>query len=187
MIIEDGANGTRFPAGVNSRNQLQVTTEPISEQASAEGSLFNLNTQTQTITVATQTGVAFMKNNETNDFFIRSIVYIFGTSTGGPGNDMDVTLLRNPDSLSSPSNATISNLNYGSNKTLDATWQYSASGALTGGDFSIGTIMKDAATNFINLDIRLSPGSSLGVNLTPGSGNTSLDFQIALIGFLEDF
>lgn len=185
--IQDGT-GQGFEAKVDSRNRLATTGVNIAEknEANKNGDAFNVNTLDVTLTSTTTSAVLYIKNNEPRSVRIPKIIYILGTSTGGSG-DFKIEVIRNPTTGTIITTATdagiVSNRNYGSSTTLDADVFKGTEGAtVTNGTKSVSTIFASTGMRAV-IDvgeIEIPKGSSLAVEITPPSGNTSLIIQIAL-------
>lgn len=182
--IKDGSTGNIAKV---SRNRLHVDSisKTSSEHENEVGNAYNINTGTINLTSASQSAVLYLKNNEDSDLVIKKIFYIVGTSTGGSG-DMTITAIRNPTAgtiVSGASAVDINiNRNFGSSQVLSVdVFKGAEANTFTDGTDAIGTIQSD---NFINAlipgTIILPKGSSFGVNITPPTGNTSLNIQLAL-------
>lgn len=168
-----------------SKSRLEGTFE------NSKGNAYNLNTGDVTLTTATASAVAYLKNNESSDLVIDSIITIFGASTGGSGN-LPVVIYRNPTGGDIVDNAvtgtTESNRNYGSNNTLAVDFFKGAEGdTITGGSPSITSILQNGGTRVVFSvgTIILPKGSSIGVSYTPATGNTSMIIQCAFQCYLE--
>lgn len=195
FVIKDGSGSGR-EATVNRQNRLSVASVITNSQviAASNGYRFNINTGNITLTNATNTSVIYLKNNEDSDLYITSIVYILGNSTGGTGN-ATFNAIRNPTAGSIITNANAvsinANYNFGSTITLDVDAYKGATGEtlLSGGSTILSTILSTAAgRTFIQLDDFVLPkGSTIGVNYTPPSGNTSQIVQVAFAVYLQNF
>ena len=185
--IQDGT-GAGFEAKVDPENRLSTTavTTLSKNQANEEGRAFNINTLDVTLTTASKSAVFYIKNNEDDPLHIPKFTYIIGTSTGGTG-DFKVEILRNPAAGTIISTATVvgivSNRNYGSSNILTADAFKGAEGAtLTDGAKSVSTILANTGSIYSvdSGEFILAKGSSLGIEITPPTGNTSLAIQIAI-------
>jgi len=183
--IKDGSSGNI--AKVDTRNRLHTDAliKTSSENENIVGNAYNINSGTINLTTATVSAILYLKNNEDRDLIIKRIFYIIGASTGGAG-DIDITALRNPTAGTIVSGATDvdinSNRNNGSSKTITVDAFKGAEGnTFTDGTSQLGTLQSDALINTVEPGtIVLPKGSSIGFNITPQTGNTSMDVQIAL-------
>ena len=191
-IIADGT-GKGYQAQVDEKNRLRTLSvgRTIAEDAAKSGDSYNINTGTITLTSANQSGVLYIKNNGDNDVIIAQVGYLFGNSTGGSG-DLNAKLVFNPtggDVISNATNVDINiNKNAGSSKSLSVdAYKGAEGGTLTGGDDAYLSLLPgDGRSYVINTgSIHLPKGSSLGVLLTPQSGNTSVGVQVFL-AIIED-
>ena len=193
-IILDGT-GSGFTSKVNKNNRFYVDAvqRARTEEASIEGDSYNINTGVINLTSANKSAVLYIKNNEeTKRLVITSLFYLIGNSTGGSG-DVLITVLRNPTAGTIVSNATTvemnANRNFSSSRTLVADVYKGAEGSThTDGDKAIESIFNQAPTRAVLSvgHIILGRGSSLGIDITPATGNTSLDVEFALACHLED-
>lgn len=191
--ILDGTGGG-YEAKVDSNNRLHVDaiTEQEKNHANENGNAYNINTLDVTLTTAGTSAVLYIKNNENKDLVIPKIIYIIGTATGGSG-DYKVEIIRNPTAGTIISTATaagiVANRNFGSSNALDADVYKGTEGAtFTNGTKAVSTIFASTgirATIDIG-EIALPKGASLGVEVTPPTGNTSLTLQIAIESYLHD-
>ncbi len=183
--IKDGATGNITKVDSRQRLHTDALTKTSSENETEVGNAYNINTGTINLTTATVSAILYLKNNEDQDLVIKKIFYIIGTSTGGSG-DMDITALRNPTAGTIVSGATAVdiniNRNFGSSKTLIIdVFQGAEGNTFTDGNSALGTLQGDAQVNVVEPGtIVLPKGSSIGFNITPQTGNTSMDVQIAL-------
>lgn len=156
---------------------------------------FNINTGDITLTNATATSVLYIKNTSTEgDFVMDAFIYNLGNTTGGSG-DVKIDIIRNPtagDIITNANNVLVgtgneANQNFGSANILTGLFYKGASGetAFTNGDVTVSTrSASNTGRIFINLGaITIPQGSSIGVNYTPPSGNTSQIIQIAVSMF----
>lgn len=195
FTIKDGSGSGR-EAQVNAQGRLACASVTSSAQviASTLGDRFNINTGTITLTNATETSLIYVKNNEDSELFVTSVVYILGNSTAGMGNAF-VNIIRNPTAGGIITNANnvdiVENYNFGSTNTLliDAYKGATGETLLSGGTTLISTILSSATGRvFIGLDDIIMPkGSSIGVNYTPPSLNTSQAIQIAFAVYSKNF
>lgn len=189
-IIQDGT-GKGFLAKVDSTNRLLTRTVEGSEQdaASANGDAYNINTGTINLTSGSASSLLYFRNDQLVDFDVSSIFYILGNSTGGSG-DLLVEVLRNPTAGTLVSGGTdfdAINRNFGSGQVLSATIKKGVEGStLTDGEVIISTILTSPGrVPVTGASIVMPNSTTLGIRVTPQSGNTSMDVQLALAGYLR--
>ena len=190
MIIEDGT-GTGNKAKVDSHGRVRAlsVSEPLSVDAAVNGKNYNINSGMINLTSGSESAVAYFKNKETDSFVIEEILVILGTSTGGSG-DLEVKLIKNPSSGTIVSNAVagdnVSNRNFGSTTELKADFYKGVEGdTLTDGTAFADTIRTQPSAISFDADVIILPESaSIGVMVTPQSGNTSMDCTVAIIGYV---
>ena len=191
LIIESADNGNKAKVDAKGRLKTFSISEGYSIEAAELGESFNINTGSVSLTSATESSIAYFKNNEDKDFIIESIIIIFGSSTGGSG-DHAVEIIKNPTAGTIISNAvagdTVSNRNFGSAKSLIADFYKGVEGDTgNGGEVFASTTRSSASSAPIELDadvIVIPKNSSLSVNFTPATGNTSMSVKVAIVGFL---
>lgn len=90
-ILKDGV-GTGKMARVNGNNRLTVDSIQSSRisYATEQGDSYNINTGLVTLTSAAESGVGYIRNNETRDLVITGLVVIQGPSTGALSGTIDV-------------------------------------------------------------------------------------------------
>lgn len=192
-IIQDGA-GKGYSAKVDSSQRLHVDSVTFgrSEIEVELGNGYNINTGVLNLTTAGKSAVLYFKNNEVDPIVITNLFYLIGNSTGGSG-DVLITVLRNPTTgtiVSDATNAEMAgvNRNFGSSQTLSANIYKGGEGkTFTNGDKIIETILNQSPRREILSvgDIVLPQGTSIGFDITPAAGNTSLDVEFAMSVFLD--
>ena len=191
-MLKDGT-GTCYQAKINNENRLFVDSvqRDHSEDASLIGHSYNINTGIINLTNANKSAVLYVKNTGTKRLFIQSLFYLLGNSTGGSG-DVLVTVLRNPTAGTIVDNATDveinANRNFGSSNSLNVNAYKGAQGyTFTDGTKAIESIFNQSPTrSAISVGtIVLTQGTSIGIEVTPATGNTSWDTEWALLIYEE--
>jgi hypothetical protein len=191
-FIKDGT-GKSYLAQVDSENRLRTNaiSRNISGNSSLLGNSYNINTGVINLTSANKTAVVYVKNTGTDKIIVENLFYLIGNSTGGSG-DMLITVLRNPTAGTIVDTATPVemnvNRNFGSSQTLTANAYKGVEAAtFTDGDKVIESIFNQSATRAaLNVGtIVLTQGTSIGIEITPATGNTSLDVEFALAVHVE--
>lgn len=192
MTIIDGR--THSSAAVDSSNRLKTagTTETQSEHSCELGLRYNINTGDITLTSAAKTTVLYIKNNEDDDLVIESFIYNLGATTGGTG-DVKVDIYRNPTAGGIITNANAvsinQNLNFGSNNTLTVNAYKGATGetVVSGGNDAVSSRLATNTGRYVITlgSVILPKGSSIAINYTPPSSNTSQICQFAASCFLR--
>lgn len=182
------ATGNSYGLEIDSKNRAATFSVTQGEESNAaiEGNSYNINTGIINLTSASKSATVYVKNTGDNDLVIPSIFYLIGNSTGGSG-DMLWTVLRNPSTGTIVSGATAVempgvNRNFGSNKTLSADIYVGAeANTFTNGDKVIESIINQSATRAaLGVGSIIIPkGSSIGVDVTPATGNTSVNIEVA--------
>lgn len=195
MEIHDGS-GTGYRAKVDKRKRLHTDSVTFgrSELEVEEGNGYNINTGIVNLTSANKSAVLYFKNSEDDPVVITSLFYLFGDSNVSSGEIL-VDVLRNPSTGTIVSNAVDAemagvNRNFGSTKNLSADIYKGVEGdTFTNGDKVIESLFADSPGRYtLNVgDIVLTKGSSIGFNITPPSGNTSMNVEFAFSCFLDTF
>lgn len=192
--IQDGT-GTNYKLKVDEKNRIRTfsVTEDESANASIEGDSYNANTGVITLTTSNKSAVFYIKNNGDDDLIIDTLFYLIGNSTGGTG-DVLITVLRNPTTGTIIDNAVDMemagvNRNFGSSKTLTADFYKGDEGnTFTNGVKVIESIFNQSPTrSALSVGALVIPkGSSIGVDMTPATGNTNLDVEFAASIYLRE-
>jgi hypothetical protein len=199
VVIKNAGDGRLAVVGPAGRLFTSAISESIQDHAADTGieSKYNINTLDITLTSDSKTSVLYIKNESTEgDLIIQSLIYNLGNTTGGSG-DVKIDVLRNPtagDIVTNGNNVGVgtgveANQNFGSSKILVGKFYKGASGETAFSDGSV-TISTRSASNTGRILIALGNvsvprGSSLGIDYTPPSGNTSQIVQFAVACFLK--
>ena len=192
-IVDGTGSGNR--AQVDSDNRLHVNsvTRSQDEQASLLGVAYNLSTGMVNLTSANKSCIAYMKYDGVDPFVIKEIIIIPSSSISGTGN-ASVQILRNPTAGTIVTNAVdfaaINNRDFSSSNDIrnDADIFKGVEGdSLTdGSSFAFTTRDNfDIPINFDAANIVLRKGNSVGICITPPVGNTSQNWVVAIVGFVE--
>lgn len=191
--IKDGS-GTGVLAKVDSNKRLYSDSveRSHSEEASFTGNSYNINTGVVNLTSANKSAVLYMKNTGEDDLVVSSLFYLIGNSTGGSG-DVLITVLRNPTAgtiIDGATDVEINvNRNFGSSNTLSGSYYVgSEAETFTNGTKVIESIFNQSATRAaLNVGAIILPkGTSLGIEITPATSNTSLDVEFAVAVHTEE-
>ena len=185
--ITDGG-GKGYSAEVDSENRLRVFSiaEPEVFNASSLGNSYNFNTGVINLTSASKSAVFYIKNNGDSDLIITQLFYLIGNSTAGTG-DVLVTVLRNPTTGTIISNAVAMemdgvNRNFGSSKNLTTdSYKGAEASTFTNGDKIIESIIDQSPTR-VSVEVGglvVPRGTSIGIDITPATSNSSLDVEFA--------
>ena len=186
-IIESGGiTPNKLIIDSKGRANVYAVTETIVENAAENGDSFNVNTGTINLTSANKSALLYLKNNGEEDVVISAIGYLMGNSTGGSG-DVLAEVLRNPTAGTIVSGAAAVdvnvNKNFGSSQslTVDA-YKGAEANTFTDGEIAYKSLLPGAARGYVIAtgSVVIPNGSSIGVELTPQTGNTSMDIQVFL-------
>lgn len=191
VTIKNAGSGDLAKVTTTGRLKSESIVEQLIDHAcdSEIAERYNVNTGDITLTSATKTSVLYIKNtSDKGDLVITSLIYNLGNTTGGSG-DVLIEVIRNPtagDIISNANNVAVgadisANQNFGSSNTPSGSFFKGASGETAFSDGSV-TISTRSASNTGRIAITLGSvvlpkGSSLGIDYTPPSGNTSQKCQ----------
>ena len=186
-IIKDGTGtGQTLKIDEQNRAHTHAISESLSQNAARSGDAYNINTGVINLTSATISELLYIENLGSNDLHISVIGYLIGNSTGGSG-DILLGVNKNITGGTLISGALApainENKNVGSKKTLNVNVYKGAEATTqTGGtSFYSSLVGGDAKSYPINTgDIVLPRGSNISLNVTPQTGNTSMDIEIFL-------
>ena len=190
--IKDGRSAVTWKINENNRGLTSAISIDESLHANKDGDAYNFNTKNIALTNTTDTPVLYLKNNESRNLHIRTVVIGLKASADATETQAEVTFIRNPTAgtiISSPTNSSIidSNRNYGASKTIDVNAYKGATGdTLTDGEDHIFIYSGVGGRTAINIDEILPQGKSIGVNIKPPAGNTSLMCYVAVICHFDD-
>ncbi len=199
VVIKNAGTGDNAKVTTAGRLKVEAVNEDIKDHACDNGieQKYNINTGDVTLTSGAKTSMLYIKNNgTTGPLVVTSLIYNLGNTTGGSG-DVLIEVLRNPtagDIITNANDVAIgpgvsANQNFGSNNVLSANIYKGASGEtpFTTGDVTISTrSASNTGRILISLGAVIIPqGSSIGVNYTPPSGNTSQIVQFAAAVYLK--
>ena len=192
-IIDDGT-GKGYQAKVNANNRLYTSSVSRSEEKAATdlGRSYTIASGMVTLTSAGESGVLYIKNNETCDLHMRQAIISFSPSTGGSSTDTNhVRVYRNPTTGTLISSATTGpiacNRNFGSSNTLTADMYIGAEGeTVTDGVVHAQTLLPANSVRELAIDETLVGGSSIAFTVEPQDSNTSMKIMLEVLCFLED-
>lgn len=183
--IVDGT-GTQFQAYVDNTNRLHTRSISRSEaqDAAACERSYNINTGTITITGSSVSALIYIKNNESLQLAISSVVLGVGDATVSDVGEL--VIIRNPTGGDIISDATPvdqnQNRNFGSPETLTAdTFKGKDGGTVSGGDDLGLFFAKDNDRLFAPIDLVLERGSTLAVTYNPLLSSGTVKVYVALL------
>lgn len=199
VILKNAATGDT--ANVTPKGYLRTVSvsENVKDHACDTGieQKYNVNTGDITLTNDSKTSVLYIENESTlGDLVIEAFIYNLGNTAGGSG-DVKIDILRNPvtgDIIDNANNVLVgggveANQNFGSANSLTGKFYKGESGetVLSGGDITVTTRSPFSTGRlFIGLGALILPrGTSVGIDYTPPSGNTSQTCQFAVSCYLS--
>lgn len=190
MIIEDG-KGSGRTAGVDEKNRVITQADTRSEinAAIVRSAAFFSNSPVITLTSDNPSGLFFIRNDGLASIYIEEVLLCLGESTGGAGGTVLVSGSRNAAGGTILSGGTIGAntcQNFGSSRIAEATIRYGSEGATIGTSPNSGILVPtQSQINTAASRIYLPQGTSYALQITPPTGNTSLDATVRVL-FGED-
>lgn len=185
-VIQGGSTGNT--ADVNKKNQLEVcaVSEARATLAALEGNAFLISTPVLALSSANKSSLLQISNTDIVQWVISRLVFSLTTSTGGVGA-ASVEILKNPTAgtlISAGVVTSAQNLDFGSPTELTSDIRTGVEGlTLTNGveltEIVIPTV--PSRTVLAGQAVVLSPGTQIGLSLTPPTGNTSMTAHIIII------
>lgn len=187
--IKDGT-GTGNKARVDKTNRFTVhaVVQDEESEAAEDGNAFFIGSGFINLTTGNESAILFIQNNEEQDLKIVNIIFSSRPSIGGTQTQYAATFIKNPSGMSAGTgnSAAITNINFGSAKNLSSSTEIGVEAAtLTNGSVAAEFIIEHGKLDDFDAALVLPRGSSIGVKITPPSGNTSLDVEVAFRTFLE--
>tara|TARA_R110000796_G_scaffold251188_1_gene382026 strand:+ start:3288 stop:3920 length:633 start_codon:yes stop_codon:yes gene_type:complete len=202
MRIVGGANYAMLVTE-NGFAKVQNISEEIRDHAASTGieQKFNINSLDITITNDTETSLLYVLNGNVNyDLVCSLFIYNMGNSAGPASSAVDCRwrVIRNPtvgDIITNANDCGVgpgpsANQNTGSTKILQGSFFKGASGetAFSDGDVTIST-RSASHTGRIPISLgnyTIAPGTAVGVNYLPPTGNTSQIVEVAMACYLKN-
>lgn len=189
MKIQDGTGtGNETKVDNNKRLHTQSVTEPEAIHAAEIGDAYNINTGL--ISVTGDATLMYIQNNENKDIVIEAIA--LGSFEGiTHSDDPYITLIKSPsagDLITDETAVSMNqNRNFGSSKVLTAdVYKGKVGGTVTGGD-DLGILqVTPGGRSFYTINIILSKGSSLAIDLTANASSGTANYYAAIICHLKD-
>lgn len=184
VILDGTGDGNKAKVDKDNRVHALSVSATVQENGAIDGNTYNINTGSINLTSSNESALLYFKNNGDNDIQVTSIGYLIGNSTGGIG-DLQPKIVRNPTGGTIVSNAVdvpvLINKNFGSFNSLTVDAYKGVEGdTLTGGEDGYYSLLPgDARAYLINTGVlQLPKGSSIGITMTPQTGNTSMNVQV---------
>ena len=185
MVIKDGLSGTT--ARVTSGNRL-ATSASTQDEETTEAISGNTYTGSARVTLTsdTESGVMYIKNDDSLPWVMSRLFVNTGASTGGAGDwALKVKKAVTAGTLiSAGSIVTPQNLNFGDAKQLASTVLSGVEGStVTDGVDVIDSLVPTDNTRvlIVNNPFIVEPGSSVTITVTPPTSNTSWDIQTGFV------
>ena len=190
-------NGGRnnFAANVDESERLWVRAVSVEEavRQNQDELAFNINTGLFTLTDDAETPLKYVKNNETRNLIIETIVVGYFDTNGTSSNKAYTTVIKNPTAgtiIDTPVAVDVnSNRNYGatqSSLTADA-YKGATGKTLTDGETHILALTSLGSRYVLPINEIIPKNKTIGVKLNPNtSSNTSLQVYCAFICYLRN-
>lgn len=182
--IMDGT-GTSSLAGVDSGNRLltrSITSKELLAATLNGGGFLCTFSQILTLTSDSESAIAYFKTNETSDLIVTALTVCVGASDGT--GEVIYTQYGNPTAgtiIGDENPGIILNKNVGSTEALDSLFYYGGEAeTFTESLGSFDCMMPSNSTKTINYESILTKGASLGLSITPPTGNTSMKVTFAV-------
>lgn len=182
--IQDGTGSNR-KARVNENNRLftESTVRSEREEEALSGEAYIVGSGFVTLTGTSTSAVLYFKNNEDFNLVISRFLIGVKKSSGGTENFVTSIIYQNPTSMVSGTGnpLIINNVNFGSSNTVDSDSEIGQTGALlAGGSAYLATVAPTENLTSEAASTILPKGSSIGVFITPPSGNISIEVSIGI-------
>lgn len=199
VIIKNAATGDTVQVTPKGYIKAVTVAENLKDHACDSGieQKYNINTGDITLTNDSKTTVLFIKNEATTgDLVIEAFIYNLGNTAGGSG-DTKIDVIRNPttgDIVTNANNVLVgagieANQNFGSANSLIGKFYKGASGEAVVSDGDVTVTTRSASSTgriFLSLGALVLPrGTSVALDYTPPSGNTSQTCQFAVSCYLS--
>lgn len=185
MYLDDGTgNGYKTKVDRTNRANVRSVSDEGRIEAAIDGNFYIVSSGSVTLTDATQSAVLIFQNNESFSLALDRIVWSCGPSTGATGTAFSSQTTFRPTSMTDGSGTelTASNVNSGSNNSLDVTGSEKGAqdAVLVGGGSANELYYPIERTSELSARSIIASGGSIGFSITPPAGNTSMDVAISL-------
>jgi hypothetical protein len=198
VIIKNAATGDTMQVTPKGYAKVVCVSENVKDHACDTGieQKYNINTGDITLTNDTKTSVLYVKNeSRAGNLVIESLIFNLGNTAGGSG-DVKIDVIKNPttgDIIDNANNVLVgagieANQNFGSANSLVGKFYKGATGETVFSDGDVSVTTRSASNTgriVVSLGAVVLPrGTSLGLDYTPPTGNTSQTCQFALSCYL---
>lgn len=184
-MIKDPANGNS--AAVNDNRQVYAYAESVSDIDTAirGGRAFFANTSIINLTSASASGILHIANDGDVPIELVEVLVTLGPSTGGAGGRVLLSGSRNDAGgtvVSAGADVSNSCQNFGISDTANVTIKSGSEGSTIGSSPNSGVLVTDQAIfNTAASRIYLPKGAAYALQVTPPTGNTSLDVTVRIL------
>lgn len=185
-ILDGTGSGKRAKVDNTNRLHTESVTQTSQLEAARAGDSYQVGTGIINLTTSGESAILYFKNNEDRDVEISAVNITSTAMTGSSSNVMLAKLYTDPTGITSGTSISGLNNNFGSNKTLTADITAGAEGLSFSGGSVDGAFYIPVDTFFTASTAWIVPkGVTLGVSLTPASGNTSVNVSITFEAHLQ--
>ncbi len=188
-IIKDGT-GTGLTAKVDGHNRIQTFSTGQTEvtHASKEGNAYTMSSGVINLTSDNESAILYFKSNESSQVAIHEIRVSTGVSNA-TGDVIRIDYIRPTTGtlITDAVAVSVNNLNTASASTLDAVVYSGGEGKTIGGEVASGQDLHHLSqVNVEQAGFIVPKGASLGLTITPPTGNTSMNVQVSVIVYIID-
>jgi len=185
--IRDG-RGRGFMAAVNKEQELQVRSVVVEQRLAGtlDERYYEATTGKVTLTDANETGIIYLKNENTNGLVIviDRVFYDIWTSTGGSGGDGTLRYYKNP-TISGGTDIIPNNTNFEAATAAAGTFKKSMT-TMTGTAWWTAYITDKISIALEEGRIVVPNGESFGISIAAPTGNTSMDIAVNVAFYYFD-
>jgi len=192
LDIQGNDGAATYKVGATSRGQIKAfsVSESEAQEATELGDGYNINTGIINLTSSTESGVLYLKNNESRRFIIEAVVV--GVGSAGTTSDVStIKVIKNPTLGTLISGATDVDMNtnrsFGSSNSLANSLAYKGAEGSTVTDGEDFGIFFQAAGGLLSADIalELNPGNSVAITVDTQTTAGTTNVYAAVVGHLK--
>ncbi len=184
LTLKSGDSGN--VASVDAKNRLSTfaVTEPESVSSSLEGETYFIGTPIVNLTSGSESFLLFIKNTDSADWVVDSVMISVGQSTGAAGADFSAVFkigVTQGTLISSGTDIPALNMNLGSANQLTGEFKTGVEGSTaTNGGSAPDLIIPSDSTEVIFSagPIVIAKGTAVAIGIDPAAGNTSINVSI---------
>jgi len=194
MTVIENAGVIPNKARVDSAGRIAsfATSITAAQSAVVRSDSFNLNSGIVVLTDSSEQGILYIKNNESRDLVISTILVSLGPSTNGDINDTTIIrLYKNPTTGTLITNAIAAEINSNSNfgsKLLLKIDEFKGDGSSTVDDGTVHTevLVSPGKNAPFDIDEILTNGETMAITYEANDSNTNMKALASVKTFLSD-